>query len=428
MLHPITQHLLMIESDNDTYPLKDKLQIQDMMKKADEADAKEDKDVKMEADAEDVAASMPESQFGVPRPGAGRWAACLRILDVVQSKTVDIIELDNNETAVSMCLCPFQNRQGELFLCVGTAQDLVFEPRRTCTSGFIHVYRLLENCTKFQLLHKTPIQEIPGALAAYHGRLLVGAGKALRIFELGKRKLLRKCENKKFHNFITSLWITEEDKIIVGDIQHSYQFVKYNRGDNTLDVFADDYIPRWLTSGTMTDPTTIASGDKFGSFFTLRLPDKINKLIEEDPAGGSIIWQTRDIPGAPYKLDMLNSFYVGETITKVVKTTITPGGQEIILYSTIFGTIGAFLPFSSREDIDFFSNLEIHMRTENRPLCGRDHLSFRSYYAPVKSVVDGDLCEQFPVIPYDTQKKIADVLERNPGEVQKKLEDMRNTI
>lgn len=95
-----------------------------------------------------------------------------------------------------MCLCPFQNRQGELFLCVGTAKDLSFEPKRRCTSGFIHVYRLLENGTKFQLLHKTPIQEIPGAMTAYYGRLLVGGGKTLRIFEMGKKKLLKKCENK----------------------------------------------------------------------------------------------------------------------------------------------------------------------------------------------------------------------------------------
>jgi len=325
-----------------------------------------------------------------------------------------------------MCLCPFQNRQGDLFLCVGTAKDLMFEPRRRCSSGFLHVYRLAENHTKFQLVHKTPIQEIPGALCAYHGRLLVGSGKALRIFEMGKKRLLKKCENKKFNNFIMSLWVTEEDKIVVGDIQHSYQFVKYNRVESSLEVFADDYVPRWLTSGCMTDSTTIASGDKFGNVFLLRLPDRINKLIEEDPSGGGIIWSTREIPGAPYKLELLNSFYTGETITKIMKTTITPGATEFLLYSTISGTIGAFFPFLSREDIEFFSSLEIQMRTENKPLCGRDHLSFRSYYAPVKSVVDGDLCEQYPLINFDLQKKIADTLERTPGEVQKKLEDMRN--
>ena len=35
------------------------------------------------------------------------------------------------------------------------------------------------------------------------------------------------------------------------------------------------------------------------------------------------------------------------------------------------------VPFSSNEDHDFFQHLEMHMRGENPPLCGRDHLSYR---------------------------------------------------
>ena len=34
------------------------------------------------------------------------------------------------------------------------------------------------------------------ALLAFQGRLLAGVGKALRIYDCGKRKLLRKCETK----------------------------------------------------------------------------------------------------------------------------------------------------------------------------------------------------------------------------------------
>lgn len=40
--------------------------------------------------------------------------------------------------------------------------------------------------------------------------------------------------------------------------------------------------------------------------------------------------------------------------------------------------------FLSPQDHDFFQHLEMHMRSEFPPLCGRDHLSFRSYYFPVK--------------------------------------------
>ena len=39
-----------------------------------------------------------------------------------------------------------------------------------------------------------------------------------------------------------------------------------------LYIFADDTAPRYLTSTLLLDYDTVAAGDKFGNFFTLRLP------------------------------------------------------------------------------------------------------------------------------------------------------------
>ena len=46
----------------------------------------------------------------------------------------------------------------------------------------------------------------------------------------------------------------------------------------------------------------------------------------------------------------------------------------------------------------------------------------------VKDVIAGDLCEQYSQLPAQKQKQIAEDLERSPGEVLKKLEDIRNQI
>lgn len=46
----------------------------------------------------------------------------------------------------------------------------------------------------------------------------------------------------------------------------------------------------------------------------------------------------------------------------------------------------------------------------------------------MQDVIDGDLCEQFPTLPMDMQRKIADELDRTPGEILKKLEEIRNKI
>jgi splicing factor 3B subunit 3 len=51
---------------------------------------------------------------------------------------------------------------------------------------------------------QTETDDVPLALMAFQGRLVAGVGKALRIYDIGKKKLLRKVENKvilivKFH-------------------------------------------------------------------------------------------------------------------------------------------------------------------------------------------------------------------------------------
>jgi splicing factor 3B subunit 3 len=40
------------------------------------------------------------------------------------------------------------------------------------------------------------VDDVPLALLGIKGRLCAGVGKALRIYEMGKKKLLRKSENK----------------------------------------------------------------------------------------------------------------------------------------------------------------------------------------------------------------------------------------
>ena len=69
------------------------------------------------------------------------------------------------------------------------------------------------------------------------------------------------------------------------------------------------------------------------------------------------------------------------------------------------------------QDIDFFQHLEMHMRSELPSLVGRDHLSFRSYYQPVRSVTDGDLCELYNSLDISKKKAIAEDLDRTPNEV-----------
>lgn len=215
------------------------------------------------------------------------------------------------------------------------------------------------------------------------------------------------------------------DRVVVSDVQESVHFVKYRRGENQLVIFADDTSPKWVTSTCILDYATVAVADKFGSVSVVRLPHNVNDNVDEDPTGTKSLWDRGLLSGASQKAEPVCSFHVGETILSMQKATLIPGGNDSLVYTSLSGTVGVLVPFTSHEDQDFFQHLEMHMRAENPPLCGRDHLSYRSYYFPVKSLVDGDLCEQYNTLDAAKQKSIAEELDRTPAEVSKKLEDIR---
>lgn len=97
----------------------------------------------------------------------------------------------------------------------------------------------------------------------------------------------------------------------------------------------------------------------------------------------------------------------------------------MLFYTGISGMLGMMVPLSTREDVDFFQTLEMHMRGEAPSLVGRDHLAYRGYYVPQKAAIDGDLCESFAKLPQQKQANIAEELGRSVGEVMKKLENTR---
>jgi len=89
----------------------------------------------------------------------------------------------------------FANRGDDQFVLVGVAKDLVLNPR-SLSGGYIYVYQISNSGEKLEFLHKTPVDDVPTAITSFQGRVLIGVGKYLRIYDLGKKKLLRKCENK----------------------------------------------------------------------------------------------------------------------------------------------------------------------------------------------------------------------------------------
>mmetsp|Transcript_5259 Transcript_5259/g.8137 ORF Transcript_5259/g.8137 Transcript_5259/m.8137 type:complete len:101 (-) Transcript_5259:83-385(-) len=93
-------------------------------------------------------------------------------------------------------------------------------------------------------------------------------------------------------------------------------------------------------------------------------------------------------------------FNIGEMATCLQKCKLSASSNEVILYATSMGGLGAFMPFKTRQDVDFFVHLQMYLLLEFQPLCGRDHQQFRSAMEPAKDIIDGDLCEQYNLLEF----------------------------
>ncbi|CAF2309153.1 unnamed protein product [Rotaria sp. Silwood2] len=424
IIHPEMNWLYLIESDHASYTEISKQQNREQIGKEmiDAADDADKEAVREVANAM-LSEKLPEELFGAPKAANGMWAAQLRVMDPISGDTKFVYEFDQNESAVCLSLMRFDTRPADTFLLVGVARDLTLSPR-SHLGGMIYCFLVLENGERLHFIHRTVVDEIPTAICPFLGRALVGVGSCLRIYEIGKKKLLKKCENKNIPNQIVTIH-SLGNRIFVTDVQESMHILRYKTMENQLVVFADDTCPRFTIACCLLDYSTVCVTDKFGNIAILRVPVDANDDVEIDPTGSKGLWDRGLLNGASNKCDLLAHFYVGEMVTSVQRATLIPGGSESLVYTTLSGSIGVLIPFASNEDYDFFQHLEMHMRAEYQTLVGRDHLAFRSYYYPVKNVLDGDLCEQYNHLDINKQKMIAEGLDRTTSEVAKKLEDIR---
>ncbi len=344
----------------------------------------------------------------------------MSVVDPITKKTVlQRVDLEDNEAAVSIATVSFASQDDEVFLVVGTGKDMIVSPR-TSTAGFIHVYRFHESGKEIEFIHKTKVEEPPMALLGFQGRLLAGVGKDLRIYDLGMRQLLRKAQAEVVPNLVVGLQ-TQGSRIVVSDVQQSIFMVVYKFQENKLIPFVDDTIARWTSCTTMVDYETVAGGDKFGNLWLLRCPPKASEEADEEGSGQHLVHERSYLQGAPHRLNLMAHFFPQDIPMAIQKTNLVAGGRDCLLWAGLQGTLGILIPFVSREDVDFFQTLEQHLRSEDAPLAGRDHLIYRSYYVPVKGVIDGDLCERYTLLPSDKKQMIAGELDRSVREIERKI-------
>jgi splicing factor 3B subunit 3 len=368
----------------------------------------------------------------------GRWASCVRIVDPSSLETRSVIEMDErNEAATCMSVVRFyQLKDKRPCLVVGTAVDQQYTPVRKCAKSFIKTYLYDENFVP-QLAHATPVDSegVPLAMCEYEGRLLVSLSPTpnvdqkltavIRLYELGKKRLLKKTE---YRNTVCGGFVSLQvvkDRIFAADTHQSIHVLKLNKVDGQLYVVCDDMLQRYMSCMLVLDYNTIIGADKFDNMFVSRVPPEVR---EEQPAQSSLRLgpDTAYILGKTQKMDLIDQFHLGDTITSLHKVSLAPGASEVILYSTLSGAVGVLYPFTSKKEYELFLSVESNMRS-GPTLVGRDHAAFRGYYLPAKGVVDGDLINSFGGIGAERQT-IAEIVGKSANEIDRAIEEIKNRI
>ena len=206
--HPDQPCFYTIESDNNTLPPELRAQLIAESAKADDKDGSE----------EDSKGLLPPEEFGYPR-GRGRWASCVGVVDSLGEQVIQKVHLEGNEAATSAAVVPFTSQDNESFLIliVGTGKDMVINPRQF-SRGYLYVYRFHQDGRELEFIHETEVEEPPTTLVSFPGRLAVGIGKMLRIYDLGLKQMLRKPDANVAPQLIVSLQ-SQGNRFIVGDVQ-----------------------------------------------------------------------------------------------------------------------------------------------------------------------------------------------------------------
>ncbi|EKE39583.1 hypothetical protein ENUP19_0055G0074 [Entamoeba nuttalli] len=353
-----------------------------------------------------------ERKIGIDLQEDGKWASEVGIIDNSIFKSY----FKTDEAIICGAHVSFKKKQ-----CFISSQ--VKHYKKMKGECWINVY----NLKTFKLIHKTPVEDICHALTSCGERLLAGIGTTLRLYDLGKQILIRKCELDGFPSIINSLEVIG-DKIVVGTVATGFIYVNYDSDANILSITEKDRIWHSLTASTILDETSTIGFDKLGSVFITETNTNSNQLNLTDiiPLSNEIV-----------------QWYVGDVVTSVSVNEIWKGitdntneytfeeqikeNKNVIIYSCLMGRIGVLIPFNFREDVEFFSKLEMEIKNNYSPLLSNSFDSYRGTNYPGIGVIDGDLCDYFNQMDPKLQLQIANNLEMTPVQIQLKCEQFKHS-
>ncbi|SCU86144.1 LAME_0D04698g1_1 [Lachancea meyersii CBS 8951] len=337
-----------------------------------------------------------------------------------------------------------------------------------------------KNTLTIQLVHDTTLEETVHSMASFGDKLVASLSSSIVLFGMGRKQLLKKSVTAMPPSIskVVRLCQWGNERVAIGDIQESVTLFVFDKQLNQFMALADDVVKRHVTALEFLDKSTVVGGDRFGNIWVLRVPQHIEKMINEEYSYFVSKYQKagshelpRNIMECPCKWEVANHFYANDIpVSFQVVESLDMSDRTCVIYAGLQGTIACLVPLLTKNEIDFFHKLEDCLndadetffidnetemaaiendfrdelggevrtntkakRSSPRPmiegafsLVGREHIMYRSYYAPVKGVVDGDFCESFSTLyPSEQELLVSKMTVRNAKQVQSRLAVMR---
>lgn len=359
---------------------------------------------------------------------------------------------------VSAAIMDFTRQTDYLIICAGdkrllTYQILVDKDKSSFDIG---------------LLHQTEIISPIHTMLKFKNFLLTAIDSTIVLYGLGKKQLLRRSVTQTPVSItkIVSMDQWNYERLAVGDIHESVTLFIWDPAGNVFIPFIDDSVKRHVTALRFLDEATVIGADKFGNAWTLRCPLECEKIISNhDPSELSddiikypldIINLQQKLPNTydcKFKFQLLNHFFVNDIITDFhILDSVSNSDRPGCIYMGLQGSVGCFIPLLSKGNVLMMAKIEnimaeadntfyleyearrknnnmrkeddeeesgavlLHGRhdRDDETICegsysivGRDHQEYRSYYVPVRKVIDGDLCENFLRLSLNEQEFLA---------------------
>lgn len=352
------------------------------------------------------------------------WTSCIQVVDQSEHEVIQTIKSPENERLVCITLAAFD---GSMHLVVGAVKE------QSCC---IKTFKVGDD-HQIEPVHTTATDAEVTALVSFGSRLVAAVDNQLRVYEMGKKQLVKKSSTAlTILTRVTKLENVEAGLFVVSDATSSVLYLVFDSSNNRFVPLVSDTMPRAVTAFASLDKRNVIAGDKFGNIFVNSVPLEVARQISNN-----VLSQFQDdyLNGPSFRLTKSCDFYLGDIVTSFHKGSFVVGGKESIIYTGLQGTVGVMLPLSTRQEAQFLLKFEKSLRKwyerelddvpntdEKFNLVGRDQTKFRGYYNPVKNVIDGDFLEKYYELGSVAKIKIAGELGRVPREVERKLYDLRN--